>query len=213
MALAACDDESETAVEETGSEVEVADESAEQETAEAADEAEETTEAAEAEETTEAGADEAEETTEAGADEAEETTEAVADEAEESEEGAVASGDDAEGDDMDLAAADSEAEPSASDGESDPMQRYEEWLQGRWAESSSCESGIVELEQNALSLPGGVNCTEIEVADAGADSLAITGSSCEGAGDLDEVDIEVTQTDDGITIASGGEEVNLVRCE
>lgn len=218
VSLAACDDESETAVEETGSEVQVAVESAEQETTEAAAEAEETAEAATDEVTTLTSDSPAVETTVLFEGDSEEVVSSGT-EGESASGGGTdpASGEtsvgEESGDDMEMAAAETEAEPSASGGESDPLQRFQEWAQGRWAASPSCESGIVEMDENALSLPGGASCSEIEVTDAGADSLAIVGSSCEGAGDLEEVEIEVTQTDDGITVAHEGQEESLVRCQ
>ena len=53
----------------------------------------------------------------------------------------------------------------------------------------------------------------IEPEAAGSDSLAITGSACEGTGDFEELEIEVTRTEDGITLARGADEESLVRCE
>lgn len=232
--LAACDDDSDTAVTET--EVEVVEQEAdapaetevaaetETQTEEGTDvtvltsdspaveteirdveevEATETGDTASAE-----GADSASGSGSEGTDESfSETTEAPLDEASAEAEGT---------DGQQMAAADPGAEQvstSEAGDASEAMQRYEDWVLGRWAEDGMCDERPVVMEENAMSLPGGVTCDSLAVSEAGEETLVVAGSSCQGAGDTSEVEIEVARSGDGLTFTRNGQQAELSRCE
>ena len=96
---------------------------------------------------------------------------------------------------------------------SEAMQSYQDWAVGRWAAGGSCETDAVVLEENAMSLPGDVNCEQVQVSSAGEESLAITGMSCEGTEDVDQVEIQVAQTADGLSVSRDGQQTQLTRCQ
>ena len=111
------------------------------------------------------------------------------------------------------ATGDEQASMAQEGGTSEAMQSYEDWAVGRWAADGSCETDAVVLQENSMSLPGGVNCDNVQVSSAGEGSLAITGMSCEGAENVDEIEIQVSQAADGLTVSRDGQQTQLARCQ
>lgn len=93
------------------------------------------------------------------------------------------------------------------------MQRHHDWVLGRWAEDGLCEARAVVMEENSMTLPGGISCGDLNVSGSDREGPVVAGSSWKGAGDMTEVEIEITRSDEGLTCARGARTADLRRCE